>query len=79
MMSMLDHGGFAWYHSLRLFTLRWCLRSTTNQIEETNCIATFCSNTWEQYMPISIRKAPSRAQRVEVDILPAEWQEYLLS
>ena len=30
-------------------------------------------------MPIAIRKAPSRAKRIEVDILPAEWQEYLLS
>jgi hypothetical protein len=30
-------------------------------------------------MLISIRKAPSRAQRVEVEVLPAEWQEYLLS
>ena len=28
-------------------------------------------------MPIAIRKAPSRAQRIEVDILPAEWQEYI--
>lgn len=30
-------------------------------------------------MPIQIVKAPSRAQRVEVEFLPAEWQEYLLS
>lgn len=30
-------------------------------------------------MPISIVKAPSRAQRVEVEILPAEWKQYLLS
>lgn len=30
-------------------------------------------------MLISIVKAPSRAQRVEVAVLPAEWQQYLLS
>ena len=30
-------------------------------------------------MPISIRKAPTRAQRVEVDVLPAQWQEYIAS
>lgn len=28
-------------------------------------------------MPIAIRKAPSRATRIEVEILPAEWQEYI--
>lgn len=28
-------------------------------------------------MPIAIRIAPTRAQRIEVDILPAEWQEYI--
>lgn len=28
-------------------------------------------------MPISIRKAPTRVQRVEVDVLPAQWQEYI--
>lgn len=28
-------------------------------------------------MPIPIRKAPTRAKRVEVDILPAEWQQYI--
>lgn len=30
-------------------------------------------------MPIAIRKAPTRAVRVEVDVLPAEWQEYIAS
>ncbi len=30
-------------------------------------------------MLVLIVKAPSRAQRVEVEILPAEWSEYLLS
>jgi len=28
-------------------------------------------------MPIAIRLSPSRAQRIEVDVLPAEWQEYI--
>ncbi len=28
-------------------------------------------------MPISVRQSPSRAQRVEVDVLPAQWQEYI--
>lgn len=28
-------------------------------------------------MPIAIQKAPTRAQRVEVDVLPAQWQEYI--
>ncbi len=28
-------------------------------------------------MPITIRKVPTRAVRVEVDILPAEWQLYI--
>lgn len=28
-------------------------------------------------MPIAIRKAPSRATRVDVDVRPAEWQEYI--
>ena len=28
-------------------------------------------------MPISIRKAPARAVRVEVEVLPAEWQEFI--
>lgn len=28
-------------------------------------------------MPIAIRQAPSRAMRIEVDILPAEWQQYI--
>jgi hypothetical protein len=30
-----------------------------------------------QLMLITIRKAPSRAKRIEVDILPAEWQIYI--
>jgi hypothetical protein len=28
-------------------------------------------------MPIEIRKAPSKAQKISVDIVPAEWQNYL--
>ena len=28
-------------------------------------------------MPIEIRKVPSRAQRIEVDVEPAEWQVFL--
>lgn len=28
-------------------------------------------------MPIAIRKVPTRAKRIEVDILPAEWQLYI--
>lgn len=28
-------------------------------------------------MPIPIRVEPSRAKRIEVEILPAEWQEYI--
>lgn len=28
-------------------------------------------------MPITIRKVPTRAKRIEVDILPAEWQLYI--
>ncbi len=28
-------------------------------------------------MSITIRKVPSRAKRVEVDIIPAEWQLYI--
>lgn len=28
-------------------------------------------------MPITIRKSPSRAQRIEVEVLPAEWQNYI--
>lgn len=28
-------------------------------------------------MPIEIRKAPSRAKRIAVEIVPAEWQNYL--
>lgn len=30
-------------------------------------------------MLVPIVKAPSRAQRVEVEILPSEWEQYLLS
>jgi hypothetical protein len=28
-------------------------------------------------MPISVQVARSRAQQVEVDVLPAQWQEYI--
>lgn len=28
-------------------------------------------------MPITVRKVPSRPIRVEVDIVPAEWQQYI--
>lgn len=28
-------------------------------------------------MPITVRKVPSRAKRVTVDIVPAEWQLYI--
>lgn len=28
-------------------------------------------------MPISVRKVPSRPLRVEVDVVPAEWQTYI--
>lgn len=28
-------------------------------------------------MPIEIRKAPSRAHKIAVEIVPAEWQLYL--
>ncbi len=28
-------------------------------------------------MPIDIRKVPSRAKRIEVEIIPAEWQLYI--
>ncbi len=28
-------------------------------------------------MPITVRKVPSRAKRVEVDVVPAEWQMYI--
>jgi hypothetical protein len=29
-------------------------------------------------MPIDIRKVPSKARKVAVEIVPAEWQDYLL-
>lgn len=29
-------------------------------------------------MPIDIRKVPARAQKIAVDIVPAEWQNYLV-
>lgn len=29
-------------------------------------------------MPIDIRKAPSRPKKVAVEIVPAEWQDYLV-
>jgi hypothetical protein len=28
-------------------------------------------------MPISVRKVPSRATRVEVEVVPAQWQVYI--
>ncbi len=28
-------------------------------------------------MPIDIRKVPSRTKRIEVDVIPAEWQVYI--
>lgn len=28
-------------------------------------------------MPIDIRKVPSRAKRIEVEVIPAEWQMYI--
>lgn len=28
-------------------------------------------------MPITVRKVPSRPLRVEVDVVPAEWQVYI--
>jgi len=28
-------------------------------------------------MPIDIRKVPSRAKRIDVEIIPAEWQLYI--
>lgn len=28
-------------------------------------------------MPIDIRKVPSRARKVAVEIVPAQWQDYL--
>lgn len=28
-------------------------------------------------MPITVRKVPSRATRIEVDVVPAEWQLYI--
>ena len=28
-------------------------------------------------MPIDIRKVPSRTRRIEVEIVPAEWQLYI--
>ncbi len=28
-------------------------------------------------MPITVRKAPTRAKRVQVDVVPAEWQTYI--
>lgn len=32
----------------------------------------------ELAMPIDIRKVPSKARKVAVEIVPAEWQDYLL-
>lgn len=29
-------------------------------------------------MPIDIRKVPSKARKVAVEIVPADWQDYLL-
>jgi hypothetical protein len=29
-------------------------------------------------MPIAVRKVPTRAKRVEVDVVPAEWKSYIL-
>jgi hypothetical protein len=29
-------------------------------------------------MPISVRKVPSRAKRVEVEVVPADWLTYLV-
>lgn len=28
-------------------------------------------------MPIDIRKVPTRAKRIEVEVIPAEWQLYI--
>lgn len=28
-------------------------------------------------MPITVRKVPTRTVRVEVDVVPAEWQVYI--
>lgn len=28
-------------------------------------------------MPITVRKVPTRAKRVQVDVVPAEWQMYI--
>lgn len=28
-------------------------------------------------MPISVRKVPTRAKRIAVDVVPAEWQLYI--
>lgn len=29
-------------------------------------------------MPIEVRKSPSKAQKIAVEIVPAEWQTYLV-
>lgn len=29
-------------------------------------------------MPIAVRVEPSRLKRIEVEILPAEWQDYIV-
>lgn len=28
-------------------------------------------------MPIAVRKVPTRAKRIQVDVIPAEWQTYI--
>lgn len=33
----------------------------------------------EKHMPIVIAVAPSRSRRIAVDVVPAEWQNYIMT
>lgn len=58
-----------------------CMSTTINDAWQ--CFYQYCLNlvvisVKELDMPIDVRKVPSKARKVAVEIVPAEWQDYLL-